>query len=125
MVKRKDWTFSWEFSRRRGDADVRDRRLCLRRERLARPGGGPAPWEIPSALDSGTRSVLVTLALRLAGPQSCNETRQDCRACSTIDGKRRCSNVGIAYEIVGLLQLVEVQSPTIGPARQSSSAKLT
>lgn len=42
--------------------------------------------------------MLITLALLFAGPQSCTETRQECRACPTVGGKRRCSNIGIACQ---------------------------
>lgn len=36
------------------------------------------------------------LALTAAAPPGCTDVRQECRACTTRDGKRVCSNIGIA-----------------------------
>ncbi|MBB5728918.1 hypothetical protein [Sphingomonas prati] len=42
--------------------------------------------------------MLLTLALMLATPQLCTEVKRECRACTTVDGKRTCSNVGTACQ---------------------------
>ncbi|RXZ35021.1 hypothetical protein EO081_05065 [Sphingomonas desiccabilis] len=43
--------------------------------------------------------LAVVLAL-LAGPQSCIEVQQQCRACATGAGRQQCSNIGIACQPV-------------------------
>jgi hypothetical protein len=42
--------------------------------------------------------MVLMLALLLAAPQGCIDTRRECRACTTTDGKQRCSNPGIACQ---------------------------
>jgi hypothetical protein len=42
--------------------------------------------------------MVLMLALLLAAPQECVDTRRECRACTTTDGKQRCSNPGIACQ---------------------------
>jgi len=42
--------------------------------------------------------MFLTLALLLAAPQGCVDTKRECRACTMTDGKQRCSNPGIACQ---------------------------
>jgi hypothetical protein len=42
--------------------------------------------------------MFLTFALLLAAPQGCIDTKRECRACTTADGKQRCSNPGIACQ---------------------------
>jgi hypothetical protein len=43
--------------------------------------------------------LAVALAF-LAGPQSCTEVQQQCRACTVAAGRQQCSNIGIACQPV-------------------------
>jgi hypothetical protein len=42
--------------------------------------------------------MLTVVALMVAAPQACTTVHQQCRACTTIDGKHLCSNIGIACQ---------------------------
>lgn len=42
--------------------------------------------------------LALALALTAAAPPGCTDVRQECRACTTRDGKRVCSNIGIACQ---------------------------
>lgn len=42
--------------------------------------------------------MLLALVLSFAATERCVEVKQQCRACATIDGKQRCSNIGIACQ---------------------------
>ena len=42
--------------------------------------------------------MFLTLTLLLTAPQGCIDTKRECRACTTTDGKQRCSNAGIACQ---------------------------
>lgn len=42
--------------------------------------------------------MLLTLAILLAAPGGCVEVKQQCRACTSSDGKQRCSHTGIACQ---------------------------
>ncbi|MFD1949326.1 hypothetical protein ACFSGX_00920 [Sphingomonas arantia] len=42
--------------------------------------------------------MLLTLALMLAAPQLCTDIKRECRACTTVAGRRTCSNIGTACQ---------------------------
>lgn len=42
--------------------------------------------------------MFLMLALLLTAPQGCTDTKRECRACTTTDGKQHCSNPGIACQ---------------------------
>lgn len=42
--------------------------------------------------------MFLTVALLLATPQGCIDTKTECRACTVTDGKRQCSTPGIACQ---------------------------
>jgi hypothetical protein len=60
-------------------------------------------------------------ALLLATPQTCTMIEQPCRACTTIDGKRQCSNVGIACQ--PKVRICRPKGDMGGPARQQTLRK--
>jgi hypothetical protein len=66
--------------------------------------------------------LAVVLAL-LAGPQSCTEVQQQCRACTIVAGRQQCSNIGIACQPVKRIcrpgDKPGKQTPAAGPKERS------
>ncbi len=51
--------------------------------------------------------MLLTFLLMAATPPGCTEVKQQCRACTTRDGKPQCSTIGIACQpVVRVCRLV-------------------
>lgn len=42
--------------------------------------------------------MLTTFLLILSASQNCTNVKQQCRACTTVGGKERCSNIAIACQ---------------------------
>jgi hypothetical protein len=42
--------------------------------------------------------MLATLVLLLLAPRQCTDVKRECRTCTVVEGKRRCSNIGIACQ---------------------------
>ena len=63
--------------------------------------------------------LALALALKVTAPQGCTDVKNECRVCTTRDGKRVCSNIGIACQ-----PSIRICDPKVKPALSESDSKL-
>lgn len=62
------------------------------------------------------RNMLMIVALMLAAPQNCTVVKQQCRACTSSNGKQLCSNIGIACQpSIRICRPKDTKTPSNGP----------
>jgi phosphoribosyl 1,2-cyclic phosphodiesterase len=63
--------------------------------------------------------MLMIVALALASSPACVDVKRECRACTTANGKQRCSNAGIACQ--PLKRICRPKTEAISPDQPAST----